>query len=75
MNIIPLIILYIIKIGLKHRSCAKWLHQIARILINFYILRIDTYISQKKEKEKKKNRYIYIFWINMTNQVMKENSI
>ena len=54
------IILYIIKVGLRCRSCATWFHQIVEILINFQILRIDIYI---------------FFWINMTNQVIKESSI
>ena len=30
-----ILLLYIIKVGLRHRGCAKWLHQIAEILINF----------------------------------------
>ena len=29
------IILYIIKVGLRRRGCAKWQHQIAEILLNF----------------------------------------
>ena len=30
-----IILLYIIKVGLKRRGCATWLHQIAEILLNF----------------------------------------
>ena len=33
------IIYYIIKVGLRHRGCAKWFHQIAEILLNFYIFK------------------------------------
>ena len=41
------IILYIIKVGLRSRGCAMWLHQIAEILINFQILRINHIIYNK----------------------------
>ena len=37
------IILYIIKVGLRC-GCATWLHQIAEILLNFYI-----FLRTKKE--------------------------
>ena len=33
------IIYYIIKVGLRCRDCAKWFHQIAEILLNFYIFK------------------------------------
>ena len=29
------IILYIIKVGLRRRGCAKWQHQIVEIFLNF----------------------------------------
>ena len=38
------IILYIIKVGLIRHGCATWLHQIAEILLNFYI-----FLRTKKE--------------------------
>ena len=33
------IILYIIKVELRRRDCAKWFHQIAKILLDFQILK------------------------------------
>ena len=39
LNLYIYIILYIIKVGLRRRSCATWLHQIAEILLNFYIFK------------------------------------
>ena len=33
------IIYYIIKVELRRRGCAKWFHQIAEILLNFYIFK------------------------------------
>ena len=44
------IIYYIIKIGFKSRSCAKWFYQIAEIFLDFFILKYIYYFYSHKNK-------------------------
>ena len=77
------IILYIIKVRLRRHNCAKWLHQKLRQVTSLNCRNFNKILDFKNRYICRnfnkildfKNRYIHIFWINMTNQVMKESSI